>query len=114
VRGDARRRVDYLTKPFKQQNVLDVIRAAIGKDQQLQPLLVEKAAIARRLDSLTPREREVFERVIKGLPNKQIADELRASEQTIKVHRGRVMQKMQVASVAELVQAAVKIGALKA
>jgi len=105
--------VDFLTKPFRNQDLLAVIRSAIGKDKQLQPLQAEKEALQRRLASLTPREREVFDRVIKGLLNKQIADELGAVEQTIKVHRGRVMQKMQVDSVAELVQAAVKLGLLQ-
>jgi FixJ family two-component response regulator len=105
--------VDFLTKPFGNQNVLAVIRAAIGKDQQLAPILAEKNALQQRLGTLTPREREVFDRVIKGMLNKQIADDLGASEQTIKVHRGRVMQKMQVVSVAELVQSAVKLGVLQ-
>jgi RNA polymerase sigma factor (sigma-70 family) len=104
---------DFLTKPFGNQNVLEVIRAAISKDQQLRPLQAEKDALQQRLASLTPREREVFDRVVKGLLNKQIAGELGASEQTIKVHRRRVMEKMQVVSVAELVQAAVKLGVLK-
>ena len=104
--------VDFLTKPFRNRDLLTVIRAAISKDQQLQPLQAEKEALQQRLASLTPRERDVFHRVIRGLLNKQIADELGASEQTIKVHRGRVMQKMQVSSVAELVQAAVKLGVL--
>ncbi|HTL59128.1 MAG TPA: response regulator transcription factor [Candidatus Limnocylindrales bacterium] len=105
--------VDFLTKPFRNQDLLTVIRAAISKDQQLQPLQAEREALQRRLATLTPREREVFDHVIKGFLNKQIADDLGASEQTIKVHRGRVMQKMQVSSVAELVQAAVKLGVLK-
>ena len=105
--------VDFLTKPFRNQDLLTVIHGALSKDQQLQPLQVEKAALQQRFSALTPREREVFVCVIKGLLNKQIADELGASEQTIKVHRGRVMQKMQVDSVAELVRAAVKLGVLK-
>lgn len=104
---------DFLTKPFRNQNVLTVIRTAISKDLQIRPLQAQKDALQRRLTTLTPREREVFDRVVKGLLNKQIAGELGASEQTIKVHRGRVMQKMEVASVAELVQAAVKLGVLK-
>ncbi len=104
---------DFLTKPFRHQDLLAAIRGAIGKDQQLRPVQAEKDALQNRLATLTPREREVFDRVLKGLLNKQIAGELGASEQTVKVHRGRVMQKMQVSSVAELVQAAVKIGVLK-
>jgi FixJ family two-component response regulator len=73
----------------------------------------EQRAVEERLQALTPRERQVFEMVVKGKLNKQIAFELGTTEQTIKVHRGRVMEKMQVTSVAELVQAAVKVGALK-
>ncbi len=102
--------VDFLTKPFNNQNLLAVIRAAISKDLLFRPIQAEKEALQRRLEALTPREREVFNYVIKGWLNKQIADQLGASEQTIKVHRARVMQKMQVTSVAELVQAAVKLG----
>ena len=104
--------VDFLTKPFNNQNILAVIRAAISKDWLLGPIQAEKEALQRHLETLTPREREVFNYVIKGLLNKQIAEQLGTSEQTIKVHRARVMQKMQVTSVAELVQAAVKLGKL--
>lgn len=103
---------DFLTKPFSRRNVLTVIRSALNRDRQFQPAQAEKQALERQLSTLTPREREVFVHVVQGLLNKQIADELGASEQTIKVHRGRVMQKMQVRSVAELVQAAVKLGVL--
>jgi len=105
--------VDFLTKPFKDRDLVAVIRNALSKDVQMKSAHEEHDLIQRRLESLTPRERQVFELVIKGLLNKQIAAELGASEQTIKVHRARVMEKMQVASVAELVQAAVKAGALK-
>jgi len=105
--------VDFLTKPFKDSNLISVIRHAIGKDLRQQAAHGERQAIQRHLDSLTPRERQVFDLVIQGLLNKQIAAELGASEQTIKVHRARVMEKMHVTSVAELVQAAVKVGALK-
>ena len=105
--------VDFLTKPFASKVVLAVIRDAISKDAGLQASQTEQKTIERRLRSLTPREHQVFEMVIKGMLNKQIAAALGASEQTIKVHRHRMMAKMQVASVAALVQAAVKIGALK-
>lgn len=105
--------VDFLTKPFQNRDLLAVVHAALSKAQRLQSLQAENKALEQRLADLTPREREVFDCVIKGLLNKQIADVLGASEQTIKVHRGRVMLKMQVNSVAELVQAAVKLGVLK-
>jgi RNA polymerase sigma factor (sigma-70 family) len=105
--------VDFLTKPFRHRDLMAVIRQAISKDVRLKESRGEQRAVAERLQSLTPRERQVFEMVVKGTLNKQIAFELGTSEQTIKVHRSRVMEKMQVASVAELVQLAVKIGALK-
>jgi FixJ family two-component response regulator len=104
--------VDFLQKPFNHQDLLKVIRQALAKDKHLSASKAECLEIQRRLDSLTPREREVFQLVIRGLLNKQIAAELGATEQTIKVHRHRVMMKMQVNSVAEMVQAAVKIGVL--
>ena len=104
--------VDFLTKPFRNQDLLAVIQTALGKDARLSSVEHERQAVQCRLERLTPREREVFGLVIKGLLNKQIAAELGASELTIKVHRARVMEKMEVASVAELVQAAVKIGVL--
>ncbi len=105
--------VDFLTKPFRNQDLLGAIQAALSKDRRLQPVKAEKESLQQRLATLTPREREVFERVVKGLLNKQIAAELGTSEQTIKVHRGRVMEKMQMVSVAELVQAAVKLSVLR-
>jgi RNA polymerase sigma factor (sigma-70 family) len=106
--------VDFLTKPFSHQSLIAAIREAFAKDTRQKSDEGEREKIEQHLSTLTPRERQVFEMVVKGLLNKQIAAELGASEQTIKVHRGRVMEKMQVASVAELVQAAVKIGALGA
>ena len=105
--------VDFLTKPFRNRDLMTAIRDAISKDVRLKESQVEQQTIERCLQTLTPRERQVFEMVVKGMLNKQIAFELGTSEQTIKVHRGRVMEKMQVTSVAELVQAAVKVGALK-
>ncbi len=104
--------VDFLTKPFKNKDLVAIIRDALSKDVGRQSAQSERNGIQARLDTLTPRERQVFDLVIKGLLNKQIAAELGASEQTIKVHRARVMEKMAVPSVAELVQAAVKIGVL--
>lgn len=97
--------VDFLTKPFKNKDLLGVIQEAIKKDERLQASRAEKAEVQRRIQTLTPRERDVLGLVVKGLLNKQIAAELGAAEKTVKVHRGRVMQKMQVRSVAELVHA---------
>jgi FixJ family two-component response regulator len=97
--------MDFLTKPFKFSTLLEVIQEAIKKDARLRASRQEKAELQSRLKSLTPREREVLGLIIKGRLNKQIADELGAAEKTIKIHRGRVMQKMNVKSVAELVHA---------
>ncbi len=105
--------VDFLTKPFRNKALIAVIREAISKDSRLQESQAEHKTIEHCLQNLTPRERQVFEMVVKGMLNKQIAFDLGTSEQTIKVHRRRVMDKMQVTSVAELVQAAVKVGVLK-
>ena len=96
--------VDFLTKPFKINTLLGVIRDAIQKDERLQASRAQSVEVQRRIQTLTPREREVLGLVAKGLLNKQIAAELGAAERTVKVHRGRVMRKMQVASVAELVR----------
>jgi RNA polymerase sigma factor (sigma-70 family) len=98
--------VDFLPKPFKDQDLLDAIHRAIRQNMESRIRHTELADIQDRLDSLTPREREVFERVIQGMLNKQIAFDLGTSEKTIKVHRARVMQKMRVESVAELVRLA--------
>ena len=104
--------VDFVTKPFNNKDLLQIIRGAISKDVRAQEAEAERQAIHHHLERLTPREYEVFALVIRGLLNKQIAAELGASEQTIKVHRARVMEKMGVCSVAELVQAAVKAGVM--
>jgi FixJ family two-component response regulator len=97
--------VDFLTKPFKASQLLEAIREALKKDERLQASRGQQAEVQRRIQTLTPREREVLGLVVKGLMNKQIAAELGAAERTIKVHRGRLMQKMQVQSVADLVRA---------
>ncbi len=104
--------VDFILKPFDHKDLATVIHQALVKDKQGQASVAERQELQRRLELLTPREHEVLLHVVRGLLNKQIADELGASEQTIKVHRHRVMEKMEVASVAELVQAAVKLGLL--
>jgi len=101
--------VDFLPKPFKVSNLLRVIQEALKKDERLQASRAENTEVQRRIQTLTPREREVLGLVVKGLLNKQIAAELGAAERTVKVHRGRVMHKMQVQSVADLVRAVERV-----
>jgi FixJ family two-component response regulator len=102
--------VDFLLKPVDEQDLLEAIARAIEEDCWTQAKQRKRAAIAWRVATLTPREQDVMALVITGRLNKQIADELGASEKTIKVHRARVMQKMQVTSVAELVRMADTVG----
>lgn len=102
--------VDFLTKPVHDEDLLKAIRSAIELNQAGQKDRAEREEIRKRLATLTPREREVFEHVITGQLNKQIAADLGTVEQTIKVHRARVMEKMGVQSVAELVHLAERAG----
>jgi FixJ family two-component response regulator len=102
--------VDFLAKPFNDQNLIDAIQGAIAKDLQARKERAVVQDIQKRLQRLTPREREVLTLVIAGLLNKQIAAALGAGEKTIKVHRASIMQKMQVQSVVQLVRLAEKVG----
>ena len=102
--------VEFLEKPFRDQVLLDAIRQAIGRDRTARQQQARNADLRRRYASLTPREREVFKCVVSGMLNKQIADELRATERTVKFHRGHLMLKMQVNSLAELVRLAEALG----
>jgi FixJ family two-component response regulator len=102
--------VDFFPKPFNDENLLKAVREAIQRDVQERSERAERATVAQRFETLTPREREVLALVVQGLLNKKIAFALGASEKTIKIHRGRVMEKMKVPSVADLVRAAEKIG----
>ncbi len=95
---------DFLTKPVNDKDLLAAIRVAIEKDRVLRRRQTELAEIRARLATLTPREREVLEHVVIGKLNKQIASDLGTVEQTVKVHRARVMQKLRLQSVAELVR----------
>jgi RNA polymerase sigma factor (sigma-70 family) len=94
---------DFLQKPFRDQDLLDRIQRAIVKDGELRKSLGEHTRIRERLESLTPREREVLDLMVKGKQNKSVAQELGVSPRTVEIHRARVMEKMQVQSVAELV-----------
>jgi FixJ family two-component response regulator len=102
--------VDFLEKPFNDQQLLDCVQRALDRSRDLRASRAECVELQRRLDTLTPRERAVLKLVVAGRLNKQIADDLGSAEKTVKVHRGRVMQKMQADSVAALVRMTEKLG----
>jgi FixJ family two-component response regulator len=101
--------VDFLTKPFRDQDLLDAIQQALQHDRAAQEQQAEIHALQERYHALTPREQQVMALVVSGMLNKQIASEIGASEATIKIHRGNVMHKMQAGSVVELVRMADKV-----
>lgn len=101
--------VAFLTKPFREQDLLDAIQQALERDRTTRAQQREVEDLRKRYETLTPRERQVMDLVVSGMLNKQIAGELEASETTIKIHRGHVMQKMQAGSLAELVRMADKV-----
>jgi len=102
--------MDFLQKPFKEGELLDAVFRAIEKHRRLRREPKEMQALHARLETLTPREREVFSLVVSGLLNKQVAFDLGITEKTVKVHRARVMQKMGAQSLADLVRFAEKLG----
>ena len=102
--------VEFLTKPFRDQELLDAINQALERDRKRRQERAKVADLHERYDSLTPREREVMGRVVAGLLNKQIAGELGTSETTVKIHRHQVMEKMDADSLADLVRMADKLG----
>ena len=101
--------VEFLTKPFRDQDLLDAIQQALQRDRAAREQQAEILNVHERYKTLTPREREVMAFVVSGLLNKQIAAEIGASEATVKIHRGNMMQKMQVGSLIELVRIADKL-----
>jgi RNA polymerase sigma factor (sigma-70 family) len=102
--------VEFLTKPFRDQDLLDAAHVALERDRTRRQQEAEIATLRERFESLTPREREVLPLVISGLLNKQIAGEIGASEGTVKVHRSQLMRKMGAESLADLVRMGEKMG----
>jgi FixJ family two-component response regulator len=102
--------VDFLMKPVDDEELLAAVERALARAAGVCKAGAERAEARGKLNALTPREFEVMQRVIAGMLNKQIADELGAAEKTIKIHRGRVMEKMGVTSVAHLVRVAQTAG----
>ncbi|MET0282718.1 MAG: response regulator [Steroidobacteraceae bacterium] len=102
--------VDFLAKPFEEQDLLRAVREAVQRDQYRRSQLQADAGLRARYESLTPREREVMALVTAGLMNKQVASRLGVSEITVKIHRGNTMRKMGVRSLADLVHAAEILG----
>ena len=96
--------VDFIQKPFRDQDLLDRVREALATDEEQRKTQQEHAEVAERLSRLTNREREVFDLVVTGKPNKVIAYELSVSQRTVEIHRARVMEKMSAKSLADLVK----------
>jgi FixJ family two-component response regulator len=102
--------MDFLAKPFRDQDMLDAVASALGKDEERREADRSVADLRRRYASLTPREREVMAFVASGLMNKQIAAEMKLSEITVKIHRGQAMKKMESRSLADFVLKAEALG----
>jgi len=104
--------VDFLSKPFRDQDLLDAVHQALARDRDARAQRAERAALRRRFEALTPRQRDVMARMVAGLLTKQIAGELGTSEATVKTHRKQVMAKMRAESLADLIRIADQLGLL--
>jgi two-component system response regulator FixJ len=102
--------VDFIQKPFRDQDLIDRINQALEKDGSNRAALGERNDIRHRLETLTPREREVLDLVVHGKANKVIAGDLKLSQRTVEIHRARVMEKMQASSLAHLVRMVLEVG----
>lgn len=96
--------LDFIRKPFSDQVLLEIVQKALKSNVETQRALVERRGIKRRLSRLTPRERQVLDRIMEGDPNKMIAVAIERSEKTVEAHRKKIMEKLQVRSVVELVR----------
>ena len=104
--------VEFLPKPFRDQDLLDAVHQALARDRQAREQRAQREALRRRFDTLTPRQRDVMARMVAGRLNKQIAGELGTSEATVKTHRQQVMAKMRAESLADLIRIADQLGLL--
>jgi FixJ family two-component response regulator len=99
--------VDFIQKPFRDQDLIDRINHALEQDHDSRSMMMERRHILDRIDGLTSREKEVMNLVVQGKPNKIIAADLNVSQRTVEIHRARVMEKMEASSLAHLVRMAI-------